>query len=371
MRAITKLPGKLRTVRRMMLHYAGTHDVSPGRQLREMLHLWARNGIGPLEYYLLGLFRPGVPWREKLNTISNKTYWRMIQKINPPRVRSIATNKVVSYGLLRAFGIPTPTIHGLFDPVGGQTTDGDPLRDAADLADLVRRRSLGEVIFKPISAWSGRGVSKVKFVDESGAVAAHVQPSGPTLSLDDFVSERVAGHRDETYVIQDALEQHPDIARLHPPSVNTMRIWMYQPEPGHWEMCAANLRIGVGGSVVDNTTAGGIGAVIDLESGRLGPAVLRGLAPESGVMLQEYPVHPTTGAQIDGFRLPMWDEVRALCSRTCTLFPYYGLMGLDVACGTEHPWIIEIEADPHAMIQVYTGQGIRPFMDELMARVQG
>lgn len=369
MLGIAKIPRKVRSVRRMMRHYAGTHDVSEGRQLREMVHLWARNGIGPLEYYLLGLFRPRIPWEEKLNTISNKTYWRMIQKINPPRLRAIATNKVVSYGLLRAFSIPTPTIHGQIHPVGGLAADGEPLRNAADLEELIRRRSLREVILKPISAWSGRGVSKVCFSEESGRVVAHMQPSGPTVSIEELVARCLVGNEsDPTYVIQEALVQHPDIARIHPHSVNTMRVWMYQPRPGDWRMCAGNLRIGVGGSVVDNTSAGGIGAVIDLETGRLGPAVLRGLAPEKGVLLQEYPVHPTTGEAIEGVVLPMWDQVHELCRRTCALFPFFGLMGLDVASGTEHPWIIEVEADPHAMIQVYTGQGIRPIMDELMAR---
>ena len=68
--AISRPIHKLRTVRYLMLHHAKTHGVPAHRQLAELLYLWPRNGIGPLEYYPLGLFRPSVPWREKLNTVS-------------------------------------------------------------------------------------------------------------------------------------------------------------------------------------------------------------------------------------------------------------------------------------------------------------
>jgi hypothetical protein len=351
---------KLTTVRRLMQYHARSHGVAPRRQMTEMTRLWIRNGIGPLEYYLLGLFRPSVPWQQKLDTVSGRTFWKQINIINPRYLRSVATNKVASYGMLRAFGIPTPQIHGVIGP-DGQSTDGQPLRNADDLVALVERRRLRDVCFKPLSAWSGRGFLKVRIEDG----AATIQPGGPTLTLDALCSERLVRSGHGSHLIQDVLEQHPDIARFHPHSLNTLRVWMFQRRPGHWEMGPGNLRIGVGGSTVDNTSAGGIGAVVDIDSGRLGPAILRGLDPDNGVMLEEFPAHPTTGVAIEGAVLPMWDETRALCERACAVFPFFRLMGLDVAFGVEKPWIIEVEADPHSMIQVYTGQGIGPILEEL------
>jgi hypothetical protein len=328
--------------------------------MAEMARLWARNGIGPLEYYLLGLFRPSVPWEEKLATVSGRTFWKQINIINPPHLRTVATNKVASYGMLRAFGIPTPEIHGIIGP-NGQSTDGRPLCGPDDLAALVERRHLRDLCFKPLSAWSGRGFVKARL----DAGSAMIQPDGPALSLEDLCTERLTGSGHGSFLIQDVLEQHPDVARFHPQSLNTLRVWMYQRQPGRWEMGPGNLRIGVDGSTVDNTSAGGIGAVVDNESGRLGPAVLRGLDPDRGVMLQEFPVHPTTGVTIDGAVLPMWAQTQDLCERACSVFPFFKLMGLDVAFGVEKPWIIEVEADPHSMIQVYTGKGIGPILDEL------
>jgi hypothetical protein len=357
---------KLARTRRLMNHYAVSHGVSRRRQVLEMARLWRSGGIGPLEYYYLGLFRPTVPWAEKLNTIRPADYWKLIQLINPPRLRTIATNKFASYAMLRAAGIPTPTIHGIFGP-SGRTTAGEPLESPPDLAALIAERSLRELCLKPLSAWSGKGVLKVRC---NGSGGATVLPDGPTLSLGDLQREYLNHGRERSYLVQDGIAQHPGVARLHPSSVNTMRVWMFQHRDGEWQMGPNNLRMGVGGSVVDNTSAGGIGAAVDNDSGRLSAAIIRGLDPDSGVFLEEFPVHPTTGETIEGTVLPMWEEACDLCRRTCDAFSFYGLMGLDVAFGVDHPWVIEVEADPHAWIQVYVGRGIKRDIIALAGRAR-
>jgi len=360
--------GKLRTVRRLMRHHAKTHSVSVGRQLRESLYLWARNGIGPLEYYLLGLFRPSVPWEEKLNTVSKAWYLKTVQRINPPDIRGIATNKVASNLVLRSAGIPTPRIHGILDRASGLSFGDEPLRDAADLGALVKRRSLGGVCFKPISAWAGRGFVRLVFQREGDEIRARIEPSGPALSLGELCGGYLDMARHRSYLIQDVLEQHPEVARFHPASLNTIRVWMVQREPGRWEMFCAVLRMGVGEMTIDNMSAGGIGAPVDTETGRLGTAILRGLDPDRGIMLTEYAAHPTTGVRIEGEALPMWSDVVSLCARTCPVFPFYAFMGLDVGIGVDGPSIVEVEADPHSMIQLYCRVGLRPLLESLSRR---
>jgi hypothetical protein len=362
------LVGKLRTVRRLMRHHAKTHGVSPRRQLAELLYLGARNGIGPLEYYLLGLFRPSVPWEQKRNSVSKAWYWKAVQRINPPRLREIATNKVASSLVLRSAGIPTPRIHGILDRGSGLSFDDEPLRDAADLGALVKKRSLRGVCFKPISAWAGRGFVKLAFEREGDAVRARIDPSGPTLSLGELCGGYLDMARHGSYLIQDVVEQHPAVARFHPASLNTIRVWMVQREPGRWEMFCAVLRMGVGEMTVDNMSAGGIGAPVDTETGRLGSAILRGLDPDRGIMLTEYEAHPTTGVRIEGEALPMWSDVVPLCRRTCAVFPFYAFMGLDVGIGIDGPVIVEVEADPHSMIQLYCKVGLRPMLESLSKR---
>lgn len=367
-RAIDRQLRKLRVTRRLMLEYARADGVSTGRQLGEILYLWARNRIGPLEYYHLGLHRPGVPWREKLNTVSGAWYWEKVERINPSSLRVFATNKIASSLLLSSYGIPTPKIHGVLDRARGQTFEGAPLRDGADLEELVRSRTLSGICFKPISAWSGRGFVKVAFVREAGAIRAMVQPSGPSLALDELCSEYLGKTPDGSYLLQDIVEQHPEVARFHAPSLNTIRTWMYQVEPGRWKMFCANIRMGVGGKTVDNTAMGGIGTMIDIETGKLGKAVLRRQESDGETRVWEYAVHPSSGVRIEGETLPMWKEIHELCARTGSLFPFYGFMGVDVGIGREHPWVIEVEADPHSVVQLYCACGLRPMMEPLLKR---
>ena len=187
-----------------------------------------------------------------------------------------------------------------------------------------------------------------------------------TLTLEELCDSFLDEARYGGYLIQDTLVQHSHVARFHPTSLNTLRIWMHQPEPDRWEMYCASLRMGVEGMTIDNGSAGGIAAPIDIETGRLGQAILRGNDPD-GVMLQEYSAHPTTGVRIEGEVLPMWPEVQALCRRTAALFPF-GFMAVDVGMGTEHPWMVEVEADPHAFIQLYCMRGRRPIMEPLLRK---
>ena len=106
---------KLATVRRMMFHYADAYDAPPRRHFQEMLRLCARNGIGPLEYYLLGLFRPTVPWDEKLKMVSGRWFWEKIQIINPPHLRTVATDKIVLRGGYNFSQNPIPDENAFFN----------------------------------------------------------------------------------------------------------------------------------------------------------------------------------------------------------------------------------------------------------------
>jgi hypothetical protein len=308
-----------------------------------------------------------VPWREKLNTVSNARYWKQVQRINPADIRVLATNKAASNLLMHQCGIPTPTIHGVLDRERGSTFDGAQLRDASDLRGLIVERSLVDICFKPIDAWSGGGFVKVSLERDGDDIRAHVLPAGPDVTLEGLCNDVLGASRFGGYLIQDVLEQHPDVARFHPSSLNTMRTWMHQPRPGRWEMYCANLRMGVNGMTIDNSSAGGIAAPIDVATGRMGPALLRGNDPDHGATLKEYASHPTTGVRIDGEVLPMWPDVLALCRRTAETFPF-AFMAVDVGMGREHPWIVEVEADPHSFIQLYCVRGLRPMLQPLLKR---
>jgi hypothetical protein len=76
--------------------------------------------------------------------------------------------------------------------------------------------------------------------------------------------------------------------------------------------------------------------------------------------------HPTSGERIEGVLLPRWDEVLPLCRRTCSVFPFFGLMALDLVIRPDGFSILEVEADPHSTHQTHFGRGIRPLIESLL-----
>jgi hypothetical protein len=66
----------------------------------------------------------------------------------------------------------------------------------------------------------------------------------------------------------------------------------------------------------------------------------------------------------------MWSDVVSLCGRTCSVFPFYRFMGLDVGIGANGPVIVEVEADPHSLIQLYCRVGLRPVLESLAQRAR-
>lgn len=369
--ALNSYATRAAALRRLLSDRSVAGRVSPVQQFWEMVYLKVFHDIGPLTYYRLGLDRSSIPWAEKRRFASIRWYNRTIELINPREYRIAAWNKIVADGVLRLFNVPTPAFYGFVSPTNGQTRDGRPLRTAADLERLIRRLALREACFKLVGGWSGRGFLSVTFYQRPDRVTVGGTGAGREIALETFwrdylvnIRDRAATERQKAYgyLCQEVVVQHPAVAALHKQSLNTIRVWMAQVTPGQWEMYAAVLRMGSGANKVDNGSAGGIAAPIDLATGRLGRAVRRGRRNRS---FREYDRHPSSGAPIEGFAVPMWGDVLPLCRRACSAYPYLRLLGLDIAVTPDEVIVIEVEADPHATHQAHLGRGLRPLLSRL------
>lgn len=79
------------------------------------------------------------------------------------------------------------------------------------------------------------------------------------------IADRVVGAR---FRLQERVVQHAALDALHAPSVNTVRITTLLRD-GQVELVGSTLRLGAGGSHVDNWSAGGLIVGLDLGSGAL------------------------------------------------------------------------------------------------------
>ena len=137
------------------------------------------------------------------------------------------------------------------------------------------------------------------------------------------------------YLLQDRIVQHPEMSRLHPHSVNTIRMITFNNN-GKVEVFSAALRIGTKGRSVDNWASGGIVVGIDLETGMLQKEGI--FKPGYGVRVEK---HPETGILLENFQIPFFTESVTL---TRDLHRYlYGIhsVGWDIAITENGPVFIE------------------------------
>lgn len=134
-------------------------------------------------------------------------------------------------------------------------------------------------------------------------------------------------------VLEHVQAQHPDMARLHPQSVNTMRICTDLVD-GQVHIAYITLKMGRGGGVCDNSGQGGILCRVDIDTGKI-------CSPATDDYFNVFDKHPDTGIPLVGYQLPMIEEAKALACQAALEIPEVGHVGWDMAIGPDGPAIIE------------------------------
>jgi hypothetical protein len=203
-------------------------------------------------------------------------------------------------------------VHGRFYTPGHERTSPDGL-----LAQ-------GERYFIKPSLLSG-GARQVEVLTIEGGVP-HV--GGVAYSWPDLVRAY-----QRNFIVEGAVSQHPDIAAIHPSSVNTLRITTLRLEKT--TVLSTVLRCGQGQSHVDNLSAGGLSCGIGPDGRFNAWATLAG-----GSRIH---AHPDTGYVFDGKALPGVDSARQLVQDLHHRLFYFDLASWDVAIDPDgQPVLIEV-----------------------------
>jgi hypothetical protein len=91
---------------------------------------------------------------------------------------------------------------------------------------------------------------------------------------------------------------------------------------------------------VDNWTAGGLSAKIDIETGTLGPGVRYPFSKT----LNWFAEHPDTGAQIEGRSIPRWESLRERLLDIAAAYSHLPYLGWDIVPTSDRGFTI-IEAN--------------------------
>lgn len=313
-------------------------------QFAEMILLGMLTGNGPGFYLMAGLYRADIPWRDKCGHLNSFKYRLAVDDLNPPRLRAISQHKLAEKCVFRSIGLPTPDLIGLLHPTTGVSTDGSPLCTKSQFAMVARRHAGKTLCFKLVRGWAGRGfvAAETRLEDDQPRfrLKGGTAEDRPDLDLDAFWNMITRGDGRDGRLVEEYFFQHEDMASFNPSSLNTCRVWVIRRGDQPAEVALAYLRMGRTGSAVDNQSAGGIVAPIDLSSGCLAAAI------DGLFTRQKFAQHPDHGAQIEGVAIPFWQDVKLLAERALTVFPGLRFAGADIAIGPQGAVVIEMNASP-------------------------
>ena len=268
---------------------------------RDMLRCAARYGAGPTDYMMFRFY--------ECNDSERATYLT--------RVSSAAFVKRVNDRAYSPIFNDKNTFFEKFGDLMGRTTfdltQGDP--------ETFRAFMSGKdcLMAKPVDADCGRGIEKLYVKDFANLDALWAYLKDPAKPFG---------------IAEEVLQQHPDMAKLHPASVNCVRVATFVKDDGEPVVIYAAMKAGSGGAPCDNTGRGGVTCLLDIDTGR---TISNGHSEE----MEEFIHHPTTGITLKGFQIPMAAECKALALKAATRYPGFRYVGWDICITPDGPVIIE------------------------------
>ncbi len=205
---------------------------------------------------------------------------------------------------------------------------------ADDVLRLARERQV--LALKPDEGSHGEGFYRLAW--ENGGFTLN----GEDASEEDVLA--VLENPANQYLITEYILMHPDLKRIYPEAVNTVRVTVFKRD-GHMPIIGnAYMRIGSSRSgFVDNLAAGGIGVAVDVATGRFGDAkMLDGV--NMGNLIDCH-VHPDTGVPIEGV-LPNWEYAKQKIIDIALTMPELEYFGFDIAITADGIKIPEINRFP-------------------------
>ncbi|MFZ0280269.1 MAG: sugar-transfer associated ATP-grasp domain-containing protein [Bacteroidales bacterium] len=287
----------------------------------------------PTHYFSRYLFKKGT------TNIKNYLPNRLIKKITPSfndqKVKEVLDNKLYFNLFYSQSDISLPKIlmynHRNIFIAGKKRIEINNILDFTALLDeIFKQNPLSDSIFikKTYSSASGRNIYKLYL---------HQIKANPEV-IGEVFSEVIKSE----YLFQETVKQHPELNKLNPSSLNTIRFDSFIDKDGKVDIISAFLKMSTNNSHVDNNIAGGCGVGIDLKSGRLKKSGYSKIKISGVKVLTS---HPVTKTIFEDLKVPFFNEAKELVLNTAGLLPELRLVGWDVAIGESGPILIEGNSD--------------------------
>lgn len=188
-----------------------------------------------------------------------------------------------------------------------------------------------KLFYKPEASFGGQGAQALDYSEENAETLYQQLMDMPEGVVEEFVV------------------QHPEMSRMSPRVLNTIRMSSISShdaidgDGNHFAIPYAMLKMGGSKGCVDNLREGGVGAAIDLDTGKL-------CTDAVDVNLNTYTHHPVTGVEVNGFQVPFFAEAKAMVKRVVEENDLQGYFAWDIAITKRGPMLIEINGRPSSTL---------------------
>lgn len=275
----------------------------------------------PRDYFHFGFYKKGKSLEEKSRYVSLRGSKYFPYGNNPLKYNRIFTNKYIQKAIFQHFALPTPALVATI----GENLEICSQNQLNTFLDAMQ----SDIAIKQISGTHGSG-----FLSLSRKGEALV--AGDTIYSKDDVWGHVAQNFKKGYIVEEKIINLESIRAIHPASLNTYRFTFIKTRDGKWHDASCMMKLGTGGSLVDNASAGGIIAEVGAD----------GITVSAHDYLRAKPVthHPDTGFPLVGIALEGYRQAHDLAVEATHKFYFMGSIGWDIASTASGPVIVEANA---------------------------
>ena len=159
-----------------------------------------------------------------------------------------------------------------------------------------------------------------------------VKPVGGTGGVGARVIERCSDTPEKLYqlckteelIVEELVKQHKDLAEFNASTLNTIRVNTLLCADGIPRVTLTFARFGRAGNDADNFHAGGVGGVVDIDTG----VMITDAINQDQLRVTH---HPDSHKQFLGFQYPHWQDIKAAVCDAALMLPQVRHIGWDVA----------------------------------------
>ena len=208
--------------------------------------------------------------------------------------------------------------------------------------------SLGEMLVKPADMFQGIGIYKYRYESEEAALELYHQLRGRGA------------------LVEAILPQHPQMAKLNPHVLNTVRVATYTDADDVHILAAAMRTNARADKCTDNMhgEGDGLACLLDPQTGKVAGYTYNN-------RMKRFETHPLTGIPFMGFQVPLWDEALDMVRKAARKAYGYNChwIGWDVAITPDGPALIEANWRPGTELPQAGGPGIYRQLLELSKKI--